>query len=250
MQLPLALSLVLLVAAQTVTRDEELALFVDQAFQKQKAAFPSPPELQVRDGVVTLTGTVETLAQGRAAERLVESVEGVEGVENALTVVPREPRSDEEIARDVRLSLERNIYLSARALDFRVERGVLHLGGTVDNAFERHHAEEVLSYIPGLIRVDNDIRVEENARSAADDRLRTRVVRRLYWSPWVDADQVGVAVQRGVVILKGTVDTARERTRAEDLARDAGATEVRNELHVRGVDAAPLGGRRRAPGQS
>ena len=57
--------------------------------------------------------------------------------------------------------------------------------------------------------------------------------RRLYWSPFLDADQITMTVDDGVVTLRGTVDSWQERKTAGRQVYQAGARRVINELDVR-----------------
>ena len=55
----------------------------------------------------------------------------------------------------------------------------------------------------------------------------------MWWSPFVDEDEVNVEVEDGVATLTGTVDHWGEWKAAEDNAFDGGAWKVRNKLEVR-----------------
>ena len=61
------------------------------------------------DGVVTLTGTVESHAERVAAERASRRVEGVRTVANDLRIRARDERTDTDIARDAAHRLRNNI---------------------------------------------------------------------------------------------------------------------------------------------
>ena len=54
----------------------------------------------------------------------------------------------------------------------------------------------------------------------------------LFWSPYVDAEEVAVSVHNGVATLKGTVDSYSEMYSALANAYEGGATTVHNELRV------------------
>lgn len=71
-----------------------------------------------------------------------------------------------------------------------------------------------------------------------DLEIERDIERQLWWSPFVDADQVTVDVEDGVAHLAGTVDTHAERDAASENAFEGGAVFVDNDLLVRyGVQA-------------
>lgn len=66
-----------------------------------------------------------------------------------------------------------------------------------------------------------------------DARLLDAVCRRLTEDPWVDAADVDVSVEEGVVVLRGDVKSTVEKRRAEDLAWEVvGVVDVMNELRA------------------
>lgn len=67
----------------------------------------------------------------------------------------------------------------------------------------------------------------------ADDRILDDVCERLKWDPEVDATEITVRVENGVVKLSGAVDTRYAKRRAEDVAGAVrGVRDVANELRV------------------
>lgn len=71
------------------------------------------------------------------------------------------------------------------------------------------------------------------AYQRSDDRILDAINEKLHWHPGLDATDIDVAVNSGIVTLKGTVDCRRSKNLAEDIAEDVyGVKEVHNELHV------------------
>jgi osmotically-inducible protein OsmY len=74
----------------------------------------------------------------------------------------------------------------------------------------------------------------------SDERIRDEVYERLAHQDWIDAEDVEVRCEDGVVTLTGTVERRRDRRVAEDLAHEVrGVHDVMNELRAR--SAAPGG---------
>jgi osmotically-inducible protein OsmY len=68
----------------------------------------------------------------------------------------------------------------------------------------------------------------------SNDDLRRQVDDELLWDPKVDATEIAVSVDRGVVTLRGTVGSFREKLEAQqDAKRVYGVKDVKNELEVR-----------------
>ncbi len=87
--------------------------------------------------------------------------------------------------------------------------------------------------------------------AAADERIRSHVIAELAWDPRLAGSRVGVAVERGVVTLRGTVRTVAMKRAADDDARGIlGVSHVANSLRVeapaRAIHHAPPAGRGRS----
>jgi len=213
-------------------------------------------EPRVNLGWVTLTGTVDNLMAKKAAERLARHTVGVVGVSNRLKVRAPETmdnRSDREILEDVRRNLIVDPYTESYEITTRVKDGIVTLQGTVDSYFERAQAAEVASKVSGVSAVANLIRVAGATvyvepeysypwypavtalpkSPRPDHKIKDHIEAELWWSPYVDADDVNVEVENDVATLTGTVDTWREYHAATDNAYQGGATSVVNKLKVR-----------------
>ena len=66
----------------------------------------------------------------------------------------------------------------------------------------------------------------------SDEQLRKDILMNLYWSPFIDSDQVEITVEDGTAILSGTVASINESQAARRAALNAGADRVRNRLSV------------------
>ena len=112
------------------------------------------------DGVVTLTGTVESHAERVAAERAARRVEGVRTVANDLRVRGRNERTDTDIARDAAHRLRNNLAVP-ETVQAVVSGGFVTLEGTVRWMHQRAAAETAVKYLRGVKKVENGIRVLE-----------------------------------------------------------------------------------------
>ncbi|HET7217027.1 MAG TPA: BON domain-containing protein [Vicinamibacterales bacterium] len=182
-----------------------------------------------REGVITLTGSIDSYAAKLAAERAVKRVRGVRAVANDLVVRLRVGRTDGDIARDAAQSLKLRPNL-ADTVQVSVHDKHVTLTGTVQWLYQRQEAEEAIRFIPGILGVFNHIAVKPV--SAARD-VRRRITRALHHSADLHARHVDANVKGDVVTLTGTVETWAEREAAEDAAGTApGVAHVDNQITV------------------
>jgi osmotically-inducible protein OsmY len=194
--------------------------------------------VEVDDGVVALTGTVDSYAKKLAAERAALRVDGVRAVANDLTVklvVPtRGDRSDTAIAKAVADALDANAVVPKGRIKVAVEHGWVTLEGEVDWQFEREQAEDTARKVPGVVGVTNLIEVKSNRNDLREEEIKGGIERALLRSAEVDAEQIRVKVEGGHVTLTGIVRTWAEREEAEGAAwRAPGVTKVTNLIEVR-----------------
>jgi osmotically-inducible protein OsmY len=85
------------------------------------------------------------------------------------------------------------------------------------------------------VDVHNLLEVASLPTASANDReLRDEIRQQLFWSPFVDANQIRVSVRSGVATLRGVVDSDAAKMAAEVNAHEAGAHEVLDQLQVKG----------------
>lgn len=187
-------------------------------------------EVSVREGVVTLGGMADSLAQRWAIRRAAERVRGVRRVVDELIVMYPKPEqrvdSDIEDAANVVLQWDARVPIGVVA---SVADGWLTLRGAVSRWTEHEAAFDAVRNLIGLRGITNDIEVAPPTAVASDlkDTLAAAVRRR------IDHDDVRVEVDGGTVVLSGTVSSYAEREEIEQTAAMArGVVEVVDRLHV------------------
>jgi osmotically-inducible protein OsmY len=187
----------------------------------------------VKDGVVTLTGTVTSYAEKWAAERAVESVAGVMAVANDVTVkFPSDmTHSDTDIAHKVVDALAWDIQVPDDKIKASVTNGWVTLQGKVEWNYQRDAAARAVRYLAGVRGLTNDITVTPKPVSTFDvsrsikEALERRADR--------TAERITVQAVNGIVTLTGTVASYGDRRAAEGAAWSApGVKEVHDELSV------------------
>jgi osmotically-inducible protein OsmY len=118
----------------------------------------------VEDGVVTLTGHVESLRARIAAERAVKRVEGVRSLANDLLIKEPGERTDTDIAREALHRLRNNVSVPGE-VQAVVSDGCITLDGTVSWMYQRVAAENAVRHIRGVKSLSNEIRLRSTPRA-------------------------------------------------------------------------------------
>lgn len=208
-------------------RDVEDELQWDPAVETDRFA------VRVKDGVVTLTGSVDTFAHKAAAEDAVRRVAGVTAlvVHVDVRVPPDMQRPDEEIARAIGDALHWNISVPEGAVRLTVENGAVTLRGEVDQDFQRRAALDTARRVRGVKSVANALTLRD-AVGPAD--LSERIAKALERRAVLDASNINVSVADGTVTLTGALRNLYECRAAREAAWDApGVRAVIDHLWVR-----------------
>lgn len=116
-------------------------------------------QVSVTDGVVLLDDHVISLIQKRLAGVLAWWVPGSRDVINGMEVVPLQEDSDKEIAKAVRLVLEKDPFVNAGRVRVTVKQAVVTLEGDAPSAPQKEMAESDAWYVFGVDRVDDRLEV-------------------------------------------------------------------------------------------
>ncbi len=185
-----------------------------------------------KDGVVTLTGHLETYAEKHAIERAVQRVEGVKAVAVELDVklAPGHQRSDSEIAESAESALRLNVLIPADRIRVKVEKGWITLTGEVEWDYQRSNAERAVRGLAGVVAVSNNLAIKPGTTPGdVSARIREALERHAQR----EARHIEVIVAGSTVTLRGNVDSWAEREAAAGAAWAApGIARVSNELHV------------------
>lgn len=199
-------------------------------------------QVSVKDGVATLTGTVDVADQKFQADQRVHRVKGVVSVDNEIQVAgPTIP--DAELQQKVlkAVQYDRAGWRTApfNAISVSVQDGVVTLGGHAYGPVDADSAFATVANIKGVKDVINDIQIDPV--SPMDDRIRQAVYRAVYGFPSLNryaidpAQPIRISVQNGNVTLYGMVDSQADKNAAGIRANTVpGVFKVTNELQVAG----------------
>lgn len=193
---------------------------------------PSSVVVDVEDGIVTLSGWVDSFLKRWAADRAAFRIRDVRGVTNKIEVrlPPPSKRTDVEITDTASLALAANAGIATEPIDVSVQDGVLTLTGSVEWYFQRLDAERSVRGLWGVKDVINQITVRARPIIA---ELTKHIQHALKRSAPQGAHPISIEANGGNVVLKGSVRSWGERANAERVARSApGVTGVDNQLVV------------------
>src|SRR3984893_5890045 len=191
-----------------------------------------------KDGIVTLTGGVESYWQKIAAERAASRVKEVTRVVTVVHIrLPSSSeRTDEDIARAALNSLDWSVLVPADRIKVKVSKGWVTLEGSVDWQYQKSAAERAVRDLIGVKGVSNLVEVKPRVSTS---EVKSAIEAALKRSAEVDASRIKVEADGDKVILRGTVRSAAEREEAERAAwRAPGVRLVENRITVGSLAAA------------
>lgn len=186
----------------------------------------------VKEGVVTLSGTVDSYMKKSSAEKAARRVAGVKAVAEDIEVkyVASLVRNDTEIAQAVMNALKWHSAVNEEKIKVKVEDGVVTLDGEVDWDFQRRSAELQIENLLGVRRIINNI-VIKTGQPLKD--LKQKISAALHRSATIDAEKIRVESSGNKVILRGTVRSLAEKRDAEQAVwAAAGVSSVENHLQI------------------
>jgi osmotically-inducible protein OsmY len=218
----------------TTRTDEQIHHDVLEELRWDARVQPNEIGVSVKDGIVTLTGWVDSYIKKWSAQRAAERVRGVRAVVNDIDV--RLPdtadRTDPDIAAAAVRALEWDALVPADKVQVTVSNGWVTLRGELEWEFQKREAERAVRRLAGVRGVTNLITVRPRTRPDPAE-LKRRIEAALVRSAETDAENIQVTTAGDTVVLKGTVRSWGEKEEAERVAWSApGVTSVENRIVV------------------
>lgn len=186
----------------------------------------------VKDGIVTLSGTVDTYYKKLQAERAAKKVLGVKAVAQEINVqlAERGKRTDAEIASAVLNALAWHSSIPEEKIKVKVEKGWVTLEGEVEWDFQRNYSKSAVENLQGVVGISNNIRIAPKLKSAD---VKNKIFSAFHRSATLDSDAINITTEGSKVILTGKVRSFVEKKDAEKAAYLApGVTQVENKLVI------------------
>jgi osmotically-inducible protein OsmY len=229
--------------AQNGSHDSKMEADIHKALDHKRF---SGVQASVQNGVVVLTGRVDTFADKEDADHRVHHVDHVKGVDNEIQVGGGGANAsmNDEALRDKlakQLSYDRVGYgtTAFNNINIGVHNGVVTLSGTVYGPTDKDSALSLVSHTPGVRDVVDNLEVAPV--SPMDDQLRLRLARAIYGDPQLQryaldpAKPIRITVVNGNVVLSGVVDNKMDKDVAGIRANSVpGVFKVTNDIQVAG----------------
>jgi len=186
--------------------------------------------VSVKDGIVTLTGSVSSYAEKLAAARAAKRLAGVRGLaEDIVVKLPDSSRrTDGDLAAASVDAIKWITTVPEDSVKVIVRDGWLTLEGAVEGRHQRVAAEEAVRNLAGVRGVTNLVVV---APKTAPVDVKCAIKAAFERHALLDAQQIQVEVKGGTVVLRGNVQSFIEREEAERAASAApGVTNVENRI--------------------
>ncbi len=186
----------------------------------------------VKDGAVTLHGTVHSYLEEVAAINAAKRVKGVHAVVEDIKIkYPSDVSvTDEDIAARIAHLCEWSTIFRKYDIKAEVKNGRVTLTGSVDWQYQRSDARDQVAHLRGVTGVTNSIAIRPHASSLD---VKKKISDALQRSAAIEASKINVDVMDGKVTLKGNVKAWYERKLAEDAAWSApGVTNVVDQIQI------------------
>lgn len=212
--------------------NEELQKDVQNAIKWQPLLNAAEIGVTTKDGVVTLTGTVNSYIKKMEAETAAKSVIGVRAVVEDIHVNfgNSSVKTDNEIATEVLSALKWSWTVPNDKVTVKVDNGWISLDGNVEWNYQRDAAKNCIVNLTGVKGVTNNLKIN----SITTDEIEKTAIEKALASSWlVDDRNLQVNVHGNKVVLKGAVDSLFQKDEAARLAWNApGVNQVDNEIAI------------------
>lgn len=149
-------------------------------------------------------------------------------------------KTDRELEEEAKTSYTFRRVLNGQ-IDVKVSNGIATLTGRVHDMDQSRLAEDTVAGMAGVKRVDNQIKVDPQARNVSDEWLAVKIRSKLLLKPEISLTHTRVDVKHGIVTLTGTAESESQKALTESAIKAIGGVrQVRNMLAIgeRPADAA------------
>ena len=212
--------------------NEELMKNVLNAINWEPLLHAAEIGVMVKDGVVKLSGSVDTYAKKGEAKTAVKNVAGVKKVFENFTVVckAKDKRTDSEIKLAIEKLFHFNWDIPTEKITVIVTNSWVFLSGDLEWEYQRETTTAAVKNLIGITGITNHIRMVKTS----DDTVKKRKIKNaLERNDTINQKDIDVVVIDTVVRLSGTVETLFQKKVAEIIACNiAGVKEVKNDLKI------------------
>jgi osmotically-inducible protein OsmY len=213
-------------------KNDELQKDVQDAIQWEPLLNAAEIGVTAKDGVVSLTGVVDSYAKKMQAEHAAKRVIGVKAlVEHIEVKIPNQwTKTDIEIANDVLEILKSNFYVPYKHLKITVENGWVTLDGELPWDYQREAVKEAVKCLRGVKGLTSNMGIKSDVRNAIKQKDVENAIAR---SGLMDNTHIMVNVSDTTLTLTGTVNSLFQKEEAGRIAWNTpGISQVNNDLTI------------------
>jgi osmotically-inducible protein OsmY len=217
------------------SKDEQIKKAVVDILFWDSRVDASDIDVEVKDGVVTLRGTVPSYAVKEAALFDAWKIPGVKKVNNNSFVrFPSTAKtlSDSDIETSIVKQLGWNDSTRNENIHVKVKKGEVILEGHVDAYWKLFRAQQIATDVMGVVDIENKLTVVPT-ETVTDQVIATSIVNAIDRSYAVNVDDVDVKVKDGIVTLSGKLSTRAACEAALECAYNThGVKNVKDRLNI------------------
>ena len=213
--------------------NEELQKDVQNAIKWEPLLNAAEIGVTAKDGIITLTGSVNSYAKKSEAEMATKNVAGVKAVVEKIEIKfgsDWAKKDDNEIATEVLNAIKWNWEVPNDKVKLKVEKGWITLDGELSWNFQREAAKNAIKNLLGVTGVSNNITIKAESHDKIE---KTKVEDALSRNWSINTQDIDVTVSGTAVTLSGTVSSWYQKDEAGRIAWNTpGIWTVNNELEV------------------
>lgn len=210
----------------------ELQKDVQNAIKWEPSMQAAEIGVTAKDGVITLSGTVNSYTKKLNAERAAKNVVGVKAVAEDIIVNygGSFKKNDTELATDILKAWENNWEVPEEKIKVKVEDGWVKIEGKVSWKYQEKAVIKSINNLSGVIGITNLLKIKSESKDALEKKAVKKALKR-NWS--INSNDIKVEVDNNDVKLTGLVHSLYEKEEAGRLAWNApGVWSVNNQLAV------------------
>jgi osmotically-inducible protein OsmY len=221
--------------------DAEIQKDVMEELKWEPAIHSSEIGVAVKNGVVTLSGTVDTYLEKKTAEKAALKVAGVKGIAEDIEInlAFNHQKTDSELAQAAVDAMRWNVLVPDDKIKVKVENAWVTAEGMVEWAYEQKAVRDALANITGIKGISNLVKVTPKVNP---EDVKKKIAAAFERSATVDANSIHIENIGSKVLLTGKVRSYSEKREAERAAWNApGVATVENNIEVKIPSYAELG---------
>ena len=196
--------------------NENLQRDVQNAIKWEPLLTAAQIGVTAKDGIITLSGVVDTYAKKTQAETAAKNVSGVKVVAENIEVNYGSSfmKNDTEIATEILNAWRWNWEVPEAEIKVKVEGGWVTLDGKVEWNYQKEAAKKAVINLTGVKGVSNNISIKTESHDAIEEGMIEKAIGR----SWIDDSEIEVKVTGHTVNFKGMVGSIYQREEAGRIA--------------------------------